>query len=342
MKGKVVLALVGLGAVCALAVHCIQGKQVVVPPPGEIARESAIPAGARVVTPEEDAYPPVVHLEGWEQPVSLGPPVNTAGVEDSPFILPEGNTLYFFFTPDINKPPARQIADGVSGIYVSHRDGAGWGVPERVVLQDPGKLALDGCPFVLGDRMCFCSARAGNFRDMDLWWAEGSGGRWGNWVNAGKLWNETYRVGEMHMTADGKQLFFASDRPGGRGKLDLWVSEYVGGRWQEPVNLWEVNTEENENQPFVTEDGRELWFTRRSGHLPGAPGVYRSVLTEKGWSRPEEVISHFAGEPSLDREGNIYFVHPLYSKRGRKLGADIYVARKKPPPAVSGVKEGDP
>ncbi|MBE9525149.1 MAG: hypothetical protein IMY76_08615 [Chloroflexi bacterium] len=45
-------------------------------------------------------------------------PVNTAGVEDLAFIMPDGNTLYLWFTPDANMPAEGQVTDGVTGIYV--------------------------------------------------------------------------------------------------------------------------------------------------------------------------------------------------------------------------------
>jgi hypothetical protein len=49
---------------------------------------------------------------------------------------------------------------------------------------------------------------------------------------------------------------------------------------------------------------------------------------EEGWSEPELIISQFAGEPSLDSEGNIYFTHH-YFKDGKMIEADIFVARRR-------------
>ena len=78
-------------------------------------------------------------------PVPLPYPTNTAGGEDSAFILPDGQTLYFFFTPDVSIPVEQQVLDQTTGIYISHRLNSAWTDPERVWLQNPGKLALDGC-----------------------------------------------------------------------------------------------------------------------------------------------------------------------------------------------------
>ena len=175
-------------------------------------RLDAIPSGVAKVLPVDDSEPPILHVDEWDAPVPLPSPVNTAGAEDSPFILPDGNTLYFFFTPDVKVPPEKQLLDGVTGIYVTHKDDGNWSEPERIYLVEAGELALDGCPFVLGNELWFCSARKGNFRPLDLYKAEKYGEKWVNWKNAGEKLNVEYGVGEMHISADGQTLYYHSDR----------------------------------------------------------------------------------------------------------------------------------
>ena len=67
-------------------------------------RESKIPADAVKMTPETDAYPPQIHSDEYGEPVPMPGPINTAGAEDSPFILPDGKTFYFVFVPDVRVP----------------------------------------------------------------------------------------------------------------------------------------------------------------------------------------------------------------------------------------------
>ena len=86
-------------------------------------------------------------------------PINTAGAEDSPFILSCGCTFFFTFVPDVNVPPEKQLIDGVTGIYVSEKIDGEWSEPERIVLNDD--VSLDGCHFVQGDELWFCSVRGG-------------------------------------------------------------------------------------------------------------------------------------------------------------------------------------
>src|SRR4030042_2358077 len=141
-------------------------------PLAEITREEAIPADAVKMTLETDAFPPILNSDEFEKPVPLGQGVNTAGGEDSAFVMPDGDTLYFFFTPDVNIPAEQQLFDGVTGIWVSQKQNGDWDTAQRVVLEDADELALDGCEFVQGDEMWFCSARVGNYRGVDMWIAQ--------------------------------------------------------------------------------------------------------------------------------------------------------------------------
>ena len=226
-----------LGAICVLVVLIGVFAALSFFPPQEIAvaisRESIIPAGAVKMTPETDLHPPILHSDEWNQPTPLTDAINTAGGEDSPFILSDGNLLYFFFTPNVTVPAEKQLFDGVTGIYESRKQNGTWSTAKRVILQDAGKLALDGAEFVQGDIMWFASAREG-YTGVNLFTAELKDGKWTNWQYVGDRLMKEYQVGEMHITADGAELYFHSPRAGGKGQLDIWVSQNVNGEWQDP------------------------------------------------------------------------------------------------------------
>lgn len=305
--------------VLILTIHACDGNpQTSTPAPD---RESLIPAQQVKITPETDIYPVVSLTDEYEDPVPLPYPVNTAGAEDSAFITPDGDTLYVWFTPDVSKPPEQQIIDGVTGIYAFQKSGDEWSPAERVMLQDPGKLAMDGCEFALGQVMWFCTTREG-YTGLHWFTAEFVDGTWNNWKEAD--FDPAYEVGELHISADGSELYFHSSRAGGLGGYDLWMSRKTDGAWGEPQNLTALNSPYTDGWPFLSQDGSELWFTRGNG----APSLYRSVRVNGEWSEPEQMFSHFSGEASLDLNGNVYFTHHFY-KDDVMLESDVYIAHRR-------------
>lgn len=283
-----------------------------------ISRDLKIPAGAIKILPQMDLTPPISLSNEYDQPVPVPGLVNTAGGEDSPFIMPDGKTLYIFFTPDVSISAQDQVTDGVTGIYVSKLTVGGWQEPQRIILQEPGKLAVDGCEFILENWMWFCSAREG-FEGLHWFTAELVHDTWQNWQIAD--FDPAFQVGELHISLDGNYLFFASNRPGGKGAGDIWYSRNLDGKWQEPINLALLNTPDSEGWPALNPAGDELWFSRNYG-------IWRSKLVNDQWQTAELIISPLAGEPSVDASGNVYFTHH-YFKDDQMLEADIYVAFKK-------------
>lgn len=287
----------------------------------QISRYDKIPEDAIKITPEDDANPPKSYSSDYSNPIPISGRLNSAGAEDSAFILPDGNTLYFFFTPDVNVPVEKQILDGVTGIWMSKKESNGeFGEPERIFLQDKNKLALDGCEFIDNNVMLFCSAR------------EGYTGI--NWFSA--LFNENknnwefdkivefpaeYEIGELHEYND--EIYYHSSRAGGQGGLDIWkIKRNSDGTWTEPENIKEINTAGNEGWPAISPDGNELWLTKDYG-------LWRSKKDDDGkWQIPELIISPLAGEATIDNHGNVYFTHHFY-KDNKMIEADIYVAYKK-------------
>lgn len=312
---------IGLLFLCALFLSgCGVTEQTAEYP--EIDRTSVLPADIQKQSPETDQHPPILHSDEFLPPVPIPGLVNTSGAEDSAFILPDGKTLYFFFTPDVRIPPEKQILDNVTGVYVSRKKDGAWAKPERVWLSDPGTLALDGAVAIYGDEMWFASAREG-FDGMHIFTAELIDDRWQNWQPVSSQLMDDFQLGEVHL--HGNDLYFHSYLPGGKGDLDIWMTTRSDDGWSEPINIESVNTPGLDGFPCITPDGRELWLTRT---IDGTPGILRSQKTETGWSTPELILSQFAGEPTLDSAGNLYFIHH-YFVDGVMIEADIYIAYRK-------------
>ena len=294
-------------------------------------RIASIPQNATKMGPDTDLFKPIVnpnYTSQWMQPVPLPEPINTAGAEDSPFITQNGSWFFFFFTPDVSVPVEKQLLDGVTGIWWTQKVDDNWTAPEKIKLNDD--VSLEGAECVVGTTMWFGSVRAGNLGEIDVYSAEYVKGKWTDVENLGEQLNVEYDIGEFHLMADMSTLYFHTGNVGVLENMNLWVTHKTGTSWDAPSPLTELNTAGFEGYPYVTADESELWFTGWSTLGYTGPAIFRSIKQPNGtWGEPEEIVSNFAGEPTLDAEGNIYFVHHYYSASMEMLEADIYVAYKK-------------
>jgi hypothetical protein len=147
-------------------------------------------------------------------------------------------------------------------IWYVDRAGEGWGSPHWIEeLSSDGK---EGSPTVdRAGNICFFSDRGSTPNHNAIYCAMRRGDRWdrpeklNDSVNAGPSDTSPF------LAPDGNTLLFYSERDGGRGKADLYISIRVNGEWRPPVNLGDaVNTGDSEYNPAVSPDGATLYFGR--------------------------------------------------------------------------------
>lgn len=311
-----------------LAAGCAQDEET--PPSLPPSRYAAIPPDAVKGSPETDVFPPVSLSSAYATPVPLAGRVNSAGAEDAPVISEDGYMFFFFFTPDVAVPPEGQLLDGVTGIWWTLRNAGEWGEPARIRLGED--LALDGPMCLTADTLWFASFRAQNFRDDgDIYTAWRDGERWYNWLNVGAQLNRDYNIGELCTTRDNTKIIFHRAGADGYGGYDLWQTERTEFGWSEPENLGPlVNSAADESHPCLDPGSGALWFTGGSRHGYTGPAIFRCAHSDSGWSAPAEMFANFAGDPAVDKDGNVYFTHHFFSAGMDMLEADIYVARPVP------------
>jgi hypothetical protein len=105
--------------------------------------------------------------------------------------------------------------------------------------------------------------------------------------------NINTRFYESHasISADGKRLFFTSNREGGQGGLDIYMSELeASGDWGVPVNLGAaVNTAYNEDNPFITANDSVLYFCSEGHNSMGGFDNFKSRKLGDEWKKPENL-----------------------------------------------------
>jgi len=157
-----------------------------------------------------------------------------------------------------------------------------------------------------GEWLLFAGNFAGKgFGDFDLYISYDTPTGWSEPINLGANINTEFWESSPSLSPDKNALYFSSNRPGGYGGKDLYVSYRVNGKWQSAENMGpEINTGGDEIAPFVHADGQTLYYT--SDGLPGYGGTDLYVMhkiADKKWSKPENL-----GYPinTIQNEGSLF------------------------------------
>ena len=209
----------------------------------------------------------------WGEPQNLGPPVNSSSDDYNPSISADGLTLYFsdyFYYP---RPGGFGGCDIWKTTRVTTEDD--WGEP--VNLGSPINSSthdLYQCISLDGLSLYFTSYRPGGYGKGDLWISkrESASDTWREPMNLGPTVNTSNWDGKAAISADGCILFFTSNRSGGAGSWDLWMTKRatIHDHWTTPVPL-PINTGYDDGNAGLSADGRTLYFfsTRPGGPSNG-------------------------------------------------------------------------
>lgn len=266
-------------------------------------------------------------------PESAGEGINTTNDEYWPSITADGQTLMFTRQ---TRPGENVLRKGISqeDFYISYFSGKAWqeavnaGSPLNT-SQNEGAQSLSSD----GSYMFFTACdRPGGLGSCDIFFSALGNSRWSIPFNLGSPVNTSYWESQPSINADGRMLFFSSNRPGGIGGKDLYYSIYkTSGKWSLPKNMGNsVNTPWDEMSPFIHFDGKTLYFS--SDGRPGMGGLdiyFTRMLEDSTWTEPKNLgypINTFNDEMGLIIESGgqkAYFS----SKRDEAGGKNIYSFR---------------
>ncbi|MCC6459237.1 MAG: OmpA family protein [Saprospiraceae bacterium] len=126
------------------------------------------------------------------------------------------------------------------------------------------------------------------------------------------------------ISIDGDKLFFSSNRPGGFGGMDLYVSYRVGESWSEPVNLGgAVNSKGNEAFPFVHADNT-LYYASDGLEGKGGLDLFYVIPDGSDWTKPVNMGEPFnSGGDDFGMIVDLNKINGYYSSSGQVTkGAD--------------------
>jgi hypothetical protein len=271
----------------------------------------------------------------FSMPQNLGATVNSADNDGSAVVAPNGLSLYF----SSNRPGGQGNGD----IWVSQRPTltSAWGAPQNLgtiintsSLENQSHLSLDG------KTMFFNSNKPGGVGAQDIYISTRTDTNndfgWTAPVNLTVINSTASEIGAGYFedpTTGIATLYFASNRTGGLGDLDIYQStRNPDGTFNAPTFVTELNSVEQDSYPKVRRDGLEIFFhSQRDGGL-GDVDIWTSTRasTNSPWNPPVNVTSlntdDFDGTPSLSPDGSIlYFAS---TRDGGSGGLDIYTATR--------------
>ncbi len=215
-------------------------------------------------------------------PTSLGKGVNVFHSQYFPSLTADKEMLIFTGYNRNNQD---------ENLYVSYWRNKAWTYPTSISPQinsseNEGTAAIsaDGRTLVF----TACNTQNG-LGSCDLFVSYKQGDSWPKAINLGENINTREWESQPSLSADGSILYFVSDRRGGVGKRDIYVSKKDSeGNWSVAENLGnEINTAEDEISPFIHPNGISLFFA--SDGYPGLGGMdlFFSEKINKKWSYPE-------------------------------------------------------
>lgn len=228
--------------------------------------------------------------------INLGEPLNDRFSNFNPVISGDGKTLAF--------TTKRKFYQAV---FISTLNSQGqWDTPKNITLD----LQVDGNCATLSlshDGTELFLFKDDN-HDGNIYSSHKKNGRWTPMQKLNKNINSGYYETHASISSDGKYLYFTSNRKGGFGDLDIYVSQRINGNeWGVAQNLGEtINTQYNENTPFISSNGELLYFSSEGHNNIGGYDIFLSQQTNNNkWSTPINI-----GYPINTTDDNLFY-HPI-------------------------------
>lgn len=172
-------------------------------------------------------------------------------------------------------------------VSVKDKDGH-WTAPQSVSTAINTRYNEGTCTISADGRQLIFTSCVGMNGRCDLFESRKTGDTWSRPRSLGPDVNSPAWETQPSLSADGRVLYFISDRRGGFGKADIYMSvQKTPGVWSKAKNLGPmINTPESERSPFIHANGRTLFFATDGRPGFGGFDIYWSDYADSTWSKP--------------------------------------------------------
>ncbi len=228
------------------------------------------------------------------KPVNLGSDINSKEDDTMPYLTADDQTLLFVSRRSSSTGGYSRMLKGYpEDFYISKKVNGVWQPAEN--LGEPiNTFRNEGGPCLTQDGRTLyftvCNKEDG-LGNCDLYrsvWVEKN---WSEPENLGPNVNSEAWDSQPCLSPDGRILYFASNRKGGKGGSDIWYCELKNGKWTKAQNLdGPINTEGDEDAPFLHADGASLYFASDFHNGFGNGDLFVSYAYDFGkWSEPKNL-----------------------------------------------------
>lgn len=276
--------------------------------------------------------------------------VSTKTDEYLAYISPDDKLCFFTRKYPLKSMNTVKALDGEKEVFVvAKRDNTGIfnaGEP----MSPPFNTTDDnqgGCTISIDNKVLYFAMmrnEGGAQPNCDIYMSKNEDDYWSDIQKIGANVNHpVYWDSQPSLSADGNSLYFVSDRPGGYGGIDLYVSrkDSKTGVWGVPQNLGpKINTRGDEKTPFIHSDSETLYFSSGpnkkgdGGHFGfGGMDIFYTRKDDKGeWTEPENIgypintqVDDVGLFVSTDSKTGYFFSYDEGKMRGKGIGKyDLY------------------
>ena len=239
--------------------------------------------------------------------INMGKNINSENDEYLPAITADEQTLIITVRRPKDEQTVSQATKLEEDFYFSNKINGEWNKAEPVgpPLNTHGNEGAQ-CISPDGQYIYYTACnRAEGRGSCDIYFSRKIGNTWSTPENLGEPINTSSWESQPSISSDGKTLYFASSREGGKGNIDIWKSILdESGKFGVPINLGDsINTRYNEMSPFLHPDNQTLYFSSDGMLGMGGKDIYYSRKNKDGeWTKPINIgypINTFADEINL-------------------------------------------
>lgn len=238
--------------------------------------------------------------------VNAGKTINTEMPEYVPVLTPQ-NELIFTSRRQDDKKEQLSYLDGkyFESMYISKIEGAGFKEPRRYTLPDQ----LLNSHYLKKHESVVSMSRDGKilftFRNNKIYEINMDERKERKPKKLMKSVNFDFYQSHAFVTKDGNTLYFTSEADEGLGGNDIYrATKIKGGEWGKPENVGApINTSFDEDAPFITDDGKTIYFSSTGHEGYGNYDIYKSEFVDGNWTKPENL-----GQPINSSGHDIFMV----------------------------------